>query len=278
MSCRVLPYDMTRTCMDLRDHYLGYLRDHFLQLILFFRLIPHICPCIALTSFASVSFSQRCMSRVLILLEVVSPPVLSRTRVFWWFPTGLSFYFTFPALPSSSIYLLLTKHTSVVHVLQYLFCIYVCRFSPQILYSSCSWVILSAANIVVCTPFISPSPPRHLVIWLPFTCLHTFFFLPEIIPSSNLVASVLSFFVYSNEAFSRALIKDHFPFIRIPSSRLEFLCSFFLESSLLIILLVFFWDRFVQWLSPLRVTSPAFFPICLRSFSFLPTASRPFSQ
>lgn len=106
----------------------------------------------------------------------VSPPVLSRTRVFWWFPTGLSFYFTFPALPSSSIYLLLTKHTIVVHVFQYLFCIYVCRFSPQILYSSCSWVILSAANIVVCTPFISPSPPRHLVIWLPFTCLHTFFF------------------------------------------------------------------------------------------------------
>lgn len=95
------------------------------------------------------------------------------------------------------------------------------------------------------------------------------FFLPEVIPSSNLVASVLSFFVYSNEAFSRALIKDHLPFICIPSSRLEFLCSFFLESSLLIILLVFFWDRFVhQWLSPLRVTSPAFFPICLRSFSF----------
>lgn len=114
----------------------GYLRDHLLRLILFFCLIPHICPVprIALTSFASVSSSQRCMSRVLILLETISPiSRLSRSRVFQWFPTGLSFYFTFPTLPSSSIYLLLAKHADVVHAFQYLFYVHFCRFnSPTI--------------------------------------------------------------------------------------------------------------------------------------------------
>jgi len=93
---------------------------------------------LALTSFAFISFSQRCLSRVLILFEDVSfVSSLSRSHVFQWFPTGLSFCFTFPALPSSSIYLLLTKHACVMHVLQYLFCIYICRFYLSVAFHAC---------------------------------------------------------------------------------------------------------------------------------------------
>lgn len=186
-----MPY-MICTCIDLRDHYLVYLRDHLLGLILFFWLILLICPipCLVLTSFAFISFSQRCLSRVLILFEDVSfVSSLSRFHVFQWFPTGLSFCFTFPALPSSSIYLLLTKHAcyarpSIFILHLYLSILSICCIPRVFMFIDNFLPQISLYNIAS----FSFSFLRHLmIIRLFFNALA--FFLSKVTLSFNLVAS-----------------------------------------------------------------------------------------
>lgn len=123
------------------------------------------------------------------------------------------------------------------------------------LHSTCSWIILSTANIVICIRsfllLFSVKTPCNLTF---FRALAFFFCLKLLTPSSNLVAS-LSQLTYSYEALSVALIKDRSLFIRISwSRRFKFLSFVFfsLEPSLLIILLAFFRDRFVyqRFMSP----------------------------
>lgn len=144
----------------VRPYDLGYLRDRLLILLFWLILRIYLIRCSALTPFASVSFSQRYISRVLILLETISFVYifsLSRSHAFQWFPTGLSFYFTLPALSSSGIYLLLTKHAGIIpyRSLQYLSFIYFCRFCYRTPCSSYPSEILSAANFAICILFSS---------------------------------------------------------------------------------------------------------------------------
>lgn len=167
------------TCMDLWDHYLEYLRDHLFGLILFFWLIPHIYPCIAVTSFASVLFPNGACHESSFFLRW---SFLSRSCVFWWFPTGLSFYFTFRALPSSSIYLLLTKHAGVIHVniysafrIYFAFLLHFCRFNlPTALY-------VFLGNFV----------------YRKYRCLYALFLLFSVKTSCDLSFTLLRFFSWS---------------------------------------------------------------------------------
>lgn len=174
----------------VRPYDLGYLRDRLLILLFWLILRIYLIRCIALTLFASVSFSQRYISRVLILLETISFVYifsLSRSHAFQWFPTGLSFYFTLPALSSSGIYLLLTKHAGIIpyRSLQYLSFIYFCRLCYRTPCSSYPSEILSAKFRHLHT-FLLSSLSLKISSWSDFSMLLRFF-LSEVIPMFNLL-------------------------------------------------------------------------------------------
>lgn len=145
MSCHVMPYDVTRTCMDLRDR--EYLRDHLLGLILFFWTYSAYLSFEHRSNiFCFRSFSQRYMWRVFILLEVVSSPVSRALLVI----SHRSFILFHISGTSVQYYLLTINKTRVIRVLQYLFSsLHFCRFNP--LHSTYSWIIPSTANIATCT-------------------------------------------------------------------------------------------------------------------------------
>lgn len=155
--------------MDPRDHCLGYLRDRLLILLFWLILHIYLIRCIALTPFASVSFSQRYISRVLILLETISFVYIfsfSRSHAFQWFPTGLSFYFTlFGHSPSSGIYLLLTKHAGIIYTLSHpsIFILHSFLSTYRAPCSSYPSKILSAANFAICIFFFLSLPLKYLL-------------------------------------------------------------------------------------------------------------------
>lgn len=262
----------------VRPYDLGYLRDRLLILLFWLILRIYLIRCIALTPFASVSFSQRYISRVLILLETISFVYifsLSRSHAFQWFPTGLSFYFTLPALSSSGIYLLLTKHAGII---PYRFNIY-----P-------SFIFVDSATVhhvrriprKFCPLQISPFAYFSLLIsfikdifliWF----LHALaFFLSEVIPMFNLLLCLNQ--LYSDETFllsSFAFIRDRSLFIHIPWSRhLELPSFIFLIRVISFLLLLSYSSPFEVGLytNTFRHRLHRFFrifPICLKSFSFL---------
>jgi len=208
----------------------------------------------------------------LILLEVVSSVSSLSHSCFRWFPTGLSSYFTFPTLSSSSIYSLLTKLANVIHVLQYLFYIYFCQFNLSHL--MCSWVMLSAVTIAIYKASFSSS--SILVIWLSFTLLR--FFCLKLF-----CRSIWScFFVLLTNFILTKHSQPHLSKITLYS----FVSLDLLISRLELLFFVFFFTQTISSYYPTRLFSrsvciPALchrpccfshiFPICLRSFSFLPT-------
>lgn len=141
------------------------------------------------------------------------------------------------------------------------------------LHSTCSWIILSTANIVICIRsfllLFSVKTPCNLTF---FRALAFFFCLKLLTPSSNLVAS-LSQLTYSYEALSVALIKDRSLFIRISwSRRFKFLSFVFFHSNHLFLLSYspsFEIGLYTSALCRRPRRFSCIFPICLRSFSFL---------
>lgn len=130
-------------------------------------------------------------------------------------------------------------------------------------HSTCSWIILSTANIVICIRSFL------LLFSVKTSCNLTFFralafFLSEV---TNSVVQSGCFFVSTNLFLRSTLsctyqgslsIHSH---LLISSFQVPILCFFSLEPSLLIILLAFFRDRFVyqRFMSPSTAASPVFF-------------------
>lgn len=223
-------------------------------LILLFWLILHICliRCISPTPFASVSFSQRYISRIHILLETISSVYifsLSRSHAFQWFPTGLSFYFMLLAL-SSSIYLLLTKHVGIIpyRSLQYLSFIHFCRLTAlhvrRIPRKFCPLQI----SPYICILFFSSSPLRYLpdLIFIRscvfclklFRCSICFFILTNFILTKHPLIPFCTYqgsFLYSFTSLDLVVSSPYFLFFSLEPSLLY-----------LIVLLVSFRSRFVH--------------------------------
>lgn len=138
------------------------------------------------------------------------------------------------------------------------------------LHSTCSWIILSTANIVICIRsfllLFSVKTSCNLTFFRAFFCLKL------LTPSSNLVIS-LSQLTYSYEALSVALIKDRSLFIRISwSRRFKFLSFVSFHSSRLFLLSYspsFEIGSYTGALCHRPRRFSCIFPICLRSFSFL---------
>lgn len=187
----------------------------------------------------------------------------------------------FPALPSSSVYLLLTKHVGVIHVLQYLFCIHFCQFNlPLALHVFLDNFVRRKYRYLY-TFFLLLLPLRHLVIRLSFTLLR-FFFCLKLLRRPIWFLLCFKTKLYSDEVFSVALIKDHSLFIRIPwSRRLEFQSfAFFLTRTITFYYPTCLPSRSVcTWVLyvTVRVTSPVFFQFSwdrfLSSRSALPPVS-----
>lgn len=184
---------------------------------------------------------------------------LSRSCVFQWFPTGLSFYFTFPALPSSSIYSLLTKHAAAL-------------YTSSNIYSAFIFIDLTSTH---CIPRVSLDnfvrrKYHHLyTFFLPLSVkmscdlafFHAFAFFRLKLLQSGRRFFVLRFnFIltkYSRSHLSRIALYSFASLdLVVSSSNLLF---FSLEPSLFIILPAFFRDRFVQcFTSPFASLLPYF--------------------
>lgn len=265
--------------MDPRDHCLGYLRDRLL--ILLFWLIFHIylIRCIALTPFASVSFSQRYISRVLILLETISFVYIfsfSRSHAFQWFPTGLSFYFTLFGHSRVQRYLLTINKTRGY---------YIYLIAPFNIYPSFIFVDLPGTMFVVSLGNFVRCKFRHLHIfllissikvssWSDFSTLLRF--LSEIILRCSIYFFVLTNFILTKHplilfctyqgSFS---IHSHPLILSSWASIFYFSHSSRLFSTLLSYLSPF---KVGLYIGAFRHRLHRFFrifPICLKSFSFL---------
>lgn len=201
---------------------------------------------------------------------------LSRSHAFQWFPTGLSFYFALPALSSSDIYLLLTKHAALIpyRFLQYLSFIHFCRPTMS---------VVSLGNFVRCKfrhlhTFLLSSSTIKVSSWSDFSTLLRF--LSEVILMFNLLLCLNE--LYSNKAFLLSSFCTYQGSFSIHShplilSSLELHLLFFsLESSplYLIVLLVSFRSRLVH--PVLSITACTAFSVFFQ-FAWNRFLSRPWS-